>query len=129
LEYLILGVSLFFAILVALAFSMLLGIFSEDTKSAQTMIMPIVLLAMIPSMLLMFQDIGEMSFAMKIILYIIPFSHPILASRTLLFGQYQTAIFGILYLLVVLGVIVFFLLKIFNTDKILTAKFSFKKRK
>ncbi|HPD33908.1 MAG TPA: ABC transporter permease, partial [Candidatus Kapabacteria bacterium] len=53
------------------------------------------------------------------------FSHPILASRTLLFGEYQTAIFGILYLLAVLAVIVFFLLKVFNTDKVLTAKISF----
>ncbi len=129
LEYLILGISIFFTILVALALSMLLGIFSEDTKTAQSMITPIVILAMIPFFLLMFQDVGEMSLVMKIILYIIPFSHPILASRTLLFGQYQTAVFGILYLLIVLAIIVFFLLKIFNTDKILTAKFSFKKKK
>lgn len=129
LEYIILGISIFCAILVALALSMLLGVFSESTKSANTMIMPIVILAMIPFFLLMFQDIGEMSSAVRIILYIIPFSHPILASRALLFGEYQTAIFGILYLLVVLGIIISILLKIFNTDKILTAKFSFKKKK
>ncbi|HOK35078.1 MAG TPA: ABC transporter permease [Candidatus Pacearchaeota archaeon] len=129
LEYLILGISIFCSILVALALSMFLGVFSEDTKSAQSMIAPIAILAMVPFFLLMFQDFGEMPIIMKIILCIIPFSHPILASRTLLFGEYQTALLGVLYLIILLGIIVFFLLKIFNTDKVLTAKFSFKKKR
>ena len=129
LEYFILGISLLLAILFALSLSMLLGIFSEDTKSAQTMIMPVIVLVMVPMMLLMFQEIENMPEAMKIILYLIPFSHPVLASRTLLFGGYSTAVFGILYLLAILGLTLFVILKIFNTDKILTAKFSFKRKK
>lgn len=128
-EYLLLGVSLFLSILVALSFSMLLGIFSKDTKSAQIMIMPLTIVVMVPFIVLMFQDIEALSPLLKIVLYIIPFTHPMLASKTLILGSYSMCLFGILYLLIVFVITVFITVRIFNTDKILTAKFSMKKFK
>lgn len=129
LEYFILGISLFLTILIALSSAMLLGIFSEDTKNAQTMIMPLILFAVVPLFILMFQDIETMSIPMKAILYAIPFSHPVLAARDLLFGDFKLPIFGIIYLSIFLAATLFIILKIFNTDKILTAKFSFRRKK
>lgn len=52
--YVFLGISLFLAILIALAICMILGMFTQDTKSAQTLNMPIVFLVMIPYFILMF---------------------------------------------------------------------------
>ncbi len=53
----VLGVSLFLAILCALALATILGVLAEDFRSAQNLIMPVVLLFMIPYFLTMFADL------------------------------------------------------------------------
>ena len=127
LSYLLFGISLFLAILIALAVCMVLGMFAQDTKSAQTMNMPIVLLVMIPYFLLMFQDIEMFSLSMKIFLYAIPFSHPIIASKALIFQNYSLVFGGIIYMIVFAIATMYLAVRLFNTDKILTAKFSLKR--
>lgn len=126
LDYILLGVSLFLAILIALSFCLILGMLSQDTKSAQTMNFPITLLVMIPYFLLMFQDIEALSFPMKILLYIIPFSHPLIASKVLIFHNYSIVIGGIIYMAIFAIAMLYLAVHLFNTDKVLTAKFSFK---
>lgn len=129
LSYILLGISLFLAILSALAMCMVLGMFSQDTKSAQTMNMPIILLVMFPYLLLMFQDIETISLPLKIFLYAIPFSHPIIASKALVFHNYPIVIGGIIYMIVFAIITMYIAVRLFNTDKVLTARFSFKKQK
>jgi ABC-2 type transport system permease protein len=128
-EYGILGISLFLAILVALSLSMILGVYSQDVKSAQTMIMPIMLLVLIPFFMLMFMDVDTLPLALKILLYAIPFSHPIIASRALLFHNYLPIVGGIAYMAGFALVTWWFTVRIFNTDKVLTAKLGMKKFK
>jgi len=53
-DYLLLGISLFLTILVALSICMILGMFAQNIKSAQSMQFPIILLIMIPYLLLTF---------------------------------------------------------------------------
>jgi len=127
LSYILLGISLFLAILIALSMSMILGIFAQSTKNAQIMNMPIVLLAMIPYFLLMFQDIEMLSLPMKIFLYAIPFAHPIIASKALIFQNYPIVLGGIVYMIVFAAVTMYIVVWLFNTDRVLTAKFSLKK--
>jgi len=126
LDYILLGVSLFLAILIALSLCLILGMLSQDTKSAQTMNFPIILLVMIPYFLLMFQDIETLSLPIKILLYIIPFSHPLIASKSLLFNNYSIVIGGIIYMIVFATAMLYLAVHLFNTDKVLTAKLSFK---
>jgi ABC-2 type transport system permease protein len=128
-EYGILGISLFLAILVALSLSMILGVYSQDVKSAQMMIMPIMLMVFIPFFLLMFMDVDTLPLALKILLYAIPFSHPIIASRALLFHNYLPVVGGIAYMAGFALVTWWFTVRIFNTDKVLTAKLGMKKFK
>ena len=129
LSYLFLGISLFLAILVALSLSMLLGLFAQDTKSAHAMNMPLVIIVMIPYLLLMFKDIGSLSPLLKIIVYLIPFSHPIIASKALIFHNYSIVVAGIIYMAIFAAVAMYIAVRIFSTDKVLTAKFSFKRIK
>lgn len=129
LAYILLGISLFLAILAALAICMVLGMFAQDTKSAQTMSMPIVLLVMIPYFLLMFQDIEMLSLLPKILLYTIPFSHPIIASKALLFHNYSIVIGGIIYMIIFVIATMYLAVRLFNTDIVLTARFSIKRLK
>lgn len=126
LDYILLGISLFLAILIALSLCLILGMLSQDTKSAQTMNFPIILLVMIPYFLLMFQDIETISLPMKILLYIIPFSHPLIASKALVFNNYSIVIAGIIYMAIFAITMLYLAVHLFNTDKVLTAKFSFK---
>jgi len=55
--YLLLGASLFLAILTALSLAMILGLFVQDSRSAQSMAMPIVLLVIFPFLVLLFKDL------------------------------------------------------------------------
>ncbi len=125
--YLVLGGLLFLSILFSLAFSLLLGIFAEDVKNAQVVIAPLMILVMIPYYLFMFLDLSSMSGIQKSLVLLDPFSYAILAPRTLIFSDYTYPLIGLAYVTLLLIVTIIILVRIFNTDKILTAKFNFSK--
>jgi len=127
--YLLLGASLFLAILTALSLAMILGLFVRDSRSAQSMGMPIVLLVIFPFFVLLFKDLGSLPLALKVVIYLNPFAHPTIAARALVFGDYLPVIGGMIYMALFAATLVYITVRIFNTDKILTARFSFGKRK
>ena len=127
--FIILGISLFFAILVALALATILGVLAEDYRSAQSLIMPLIFLVMIPYFLSFFSDPKTLSLPAKILLYAIPFSHPFLTSQNLLLENYSAVLYGILYMLAVFIVLIIVAARIFSTDKVLTMKLKFRKKK
>jgi len=125
----ILGLSLFLAILVALALAMILGVLAEDFRSAQNMIMPLMFMVMIPYFLSLFADINTVSLPIKIFILAIPFSHPFLVSQNLYLGNYGMIAAGLVYMLIIFIVLVIFAARVFSTDKILTMKLRFGKKK
>ena len=127
--YIILGLSLFLAILVALALAMILGVLAEDFRSAQNMIMPLMFMVMIPYFLSLFADINTVSLPIKIFILAIPFSHPFLVSQNLYLGNYGMIAGGLAYMFVIFVVLVIFAARVFSTDKILTMKLRFGKKK
>ena len=127
--YIILGISLFFAILVALALATILGVLAEDFRAAQSLIMPLIFLVMIPYFLSFFSDPKSLSLPMKIFLYAIPFSHPFLTTQNLLLENYQAVVFGILYMLAFFIVLIIIAARIFSTDRVLTMKLRFGKKR
>lgn len=126
--YLLLGISLFTAILFALSICIDLGIFVEDTRSAQTMNLPLTMVIFIPYFLSIFKDVETLPVGLKILLYAIPFSHPILAPKFLIFHNYSMVIGGIVYLALLTFIAIWIGIWIFNTDKVLTAKLSLKRK-
>lgn len=127
-DYLLLGVSLFFGILVALAMAIILGSFAEDTKAAQGTISPLMVLILVPYFLTMFLDISSLSPTLRWIVYAIPFSHPFMAAPNILLNQYQNVWYGILYLAGCFIVFVFLASKIFSSERIFTIKLSFRRK-
>jgi ABC-2 type transport system permease protein len=127
--YLILGAALFLAILVALALAMILGVLAEDFRSAQNMIMPLMFMVMIPYFISLFADINTVSLPVKIFILAIPFSHPFLVSQNLYLGNYGMIVGGLVYMLIVFVILVVFAARIFSTDKILTMKLRFGKKR
>ncbi|PMQ02327.1 MAG: ABC transporter [Dictyoglomus sp. NZ13-RE01] len=127
--YVLLGISLFLAILCALALSTILGVLAEDLKSAQSASLPLTFLVIIPYFLSLFSDINSLSLPLKILVWIIPFSHPFIASQNVLLGNYSIVYYGIIYMLVVFAILILIASKIFSTDRILTMKLRFKGKK
>jgi ABC-2 type transport system permease protein len=128
-SYIILGVSLFLAILCALALATILGVLAEDYRSAQSLIMPLIFLVMIPYFLSFFSDIKTLSLPAKILVYVIPFSHPFLTTQNLLLENYRDVVYGILYMVAFFIALIILAARIFSTDKVLTMKLRFRRKK
>jgi ABC-2 type transport system permease protein len=122
----LIGIVVFITLVAALAFCMFLGTLAKNFKSAQTLTVPVVMLAMFPMLLTMFKDFDTLPLALKIILFGIPFSHPMMAPRALLFGDYLMVIAGIIYVSIFALIMIAIVVWIFKTDKILTGTTSFK---
>jgi len=127
--YLLLGISLFFAILCALAMATILGVLAEDFRSAQSLIMPVIFLVLIPYFLSFFSDIRTLSLPVKLLVMAIPFSHPFLASQNIILENYSAVLYGILYMAFFFLVLVVIAARIFSTDRVLTMKLRWGKKK
>jgi ABC-2 type transport system permease protein len=74
----------------------------------------------------MYVDVNALPLAIKILLYALPFSHPIIAAKAVTMGDYLTVIFGIVYVAIFTLVIMYAASRLFATEKILTAKLKFR---
>jgi len=119
-DLVIVGISLFLALISALALCMLLGTFAKNYKSAQALAFPVTMLAMIPMFITMFLDFDTLPLAGKSLLFAIPFSHPMMASRALIFDDYLLVLGGIVYNLLFALVMILIVVWVFKTDKLLT---------
>lgn len=127
--YIVLGVALFLAILVALALAMILGVLAEDFRSAQNMIMPLMFMVMIPYFISLFADMATISLPVKIFILAIPFTHPFLVTQNLYLGNTGMILGGLAYMFVIFVVLVIFAARVFSSDKILTMKLRFGKKR
>ena len=129
LGYALLGVSLFITLLSALALAVIISAFSEDVRGAQALVGYLYPIIFIPALALIYLDINTLPLALKAALYAVPFSHPIIASKAIVLGDYLTVIFGIIYVTAFTVIIMYVASRLFATEKILTAKLKFKLRR
>jgi ABC-2 type transport system permease protein len=127
--YALLGVSLFCTLLSALALAVVMSAFSENVRGAQALVGYIYPLIFIPAMALIYLDITTLPSALQAVFYAIPYSHPIIASKAAVTGDYGIIIFGIIYVAVFTVVIMYIASRLFATEKILTAKLKLGKTK
>ncbi len=125
-DFIWIGLSLFLALIAGLSLCMLLGTFAKNYKSAQTLTFPITMLAMIPMFITIFADFDTLPLALKIFTFAIPFSHPMIAPRALLFHDYTLVIGGIVYVAVFAIVTISIVVWIFKTDRLLVGTTKFK---
>jgi ABC-2 type transport system permease protein len=129
LGYALLGISLFITLLSALALAVIMSAFSENVRGAQALVGYLYPLIYIPALALIYLDINTLPLALKVILFAIPYSQPIIASKSVVLGDYTTIIFGIIYVAAFTLVIMYIASRLFATEKILTAKLRFKRRR
>jgi len=123
----LLGLSIFLSIVTALALATLLALFAQDVKDAQTTIMPLTIMILIPYFFALIFDPGTMSLGLKIFIFLIPFSHTFFAFKFLLLGQRLPVLLGIIYLFLFSIGLLIIATKIFSSERILTMKFNFGK--
>jgi len=121
-DYLLVGISLFVALLAGLSLCIVLGTFARNYRSAQTLIFPITALAMISAFVIMFKDFDTIPVVLKALLFAIPFSHPMMAVRALMLDNYWLVVGGIVYAAVFTTVMIGVAVRIFNSDRLLTGR-------
>lgn len=122
LDYVLVGISLFLALLFALGLCMILGIFTKNYKAAQTMTLPVTMLALIPMFVLMFTDFNTLPLVAQVFVFAIPFSQPIIAMNSLMFGQVTIVLMGIAYEVGIALVTIFIAVQLFKKDILLTGR-------
>jgi ABC-2 type transport system permease protein len=125
--YLLLGISLFVTLLSGLALAVIMSAFAEDVRGAQALIGYIYPLIYIPAIALMYLDVNTLPAALQAVLFAIPYSQPILASKAVVMGDYLMVLFGIVYVAAFTLVVMYMASRLFATEKILTAKLKFKR--
>jgi ABC-2 type transport system permease protein len=119
-DLLIVGISVFVTLIAALSLCMLLGTMAKNYKSAQTLTFPVTMLALIPMFITMVKDFDTLPLALKGILFGIPFSHPMMAPRALIFDDYLIVISGIIYVSIFALIMIILAVWVFKTDRLLT---------
>ncbi|MDE5768043.1 MAG: ABC transporter permease [Oscillospiraceae bacterium] len=122
-------IQLLLTIGIALTAATILGGFAEDAKSSQTASLPIVILTMFPYILSMVSDIRNMERPVRILLYLIPFTHTFTATGCLRFGQTGTFLGGMIYQAVFLVGMIFCALKLYQSDILFVHSFGKKSAK
>ena len=119
-DYLLIGISLFAALLAGLSLCIVLGTFAKNYRSAQALIFPITAVALISAFIVMFKDFDTIPAVLKVLVFAIPFSHPMMAIRALMLDNYLLVIGGIAYTAVFTAIMIGIAVRIFNSDRLLT---------
>jgi ABC-2 type transport system permease protein len=80
-------------------------------------------------MALMYLDLNTLPLAIKAVLFAIPYSQPMIASKAVIMNDYPIVVFGIVYVAVFTLVVMYIASRLFATEKILTAKLKLNRRR
>ncbi len=127
--YFLLGLCIFMAILAALSIAMVLAVFTQDVRSAQSLVYFTIMPLVFPSLVLMFGDLNSLPVSLKYVLLILPFSHPTLAAKSLFLKNYAVVLGGIVYLAVFTLVVLYIATRMFSTERVITARMRLGRRK
>jgi len=119
-DYLLVGVSLFFALVGTLAVALALGIFADSQQGAQMLLLPLSGLAIVPMFATMFTDVDALGPLASGLLLAIPFTHPIIAPKRLLFDDVGLVVAGIGYVFLFAVAAVVLVIKLFESDRPIT---------
>lgn len=126
---LLLGATLLLSFISALSLAVLLSVFTKDVRSAQSLMGILYIPIIVPAIVLMFAPLSSLPGGMQAVLLAIPFSYPIIASQALYTQQYLPVVLGLAYQAVFTAAVLALAARVFSTEKILTAKIEFGKKK
>ena len=119
-DWVLILIQMFLAILAALGICMIMGAFAKNYKSAQTLTLPISVLAMIPMFVIMFMGWNGLPLVLQAVLFIIPFTHPMMVMTNLMFGDMTLVYAGIAYLAVFTVAVILVTVRLYKSDILIT---------
>ena len=128
-DWIVVAMMVFLAILSALGICMILGAFVKNYKAAQTLTLPISVMAMIPMFVTMFTDFNALPPVFQAVLFAIPFTHPMMVMNNLMLGNTFTVWAGLGYLAVFALLMIYITVRIYRSDILLTGLVKKKKGK
>ena len=117
LGYILLGITLFVTLLAGLALAVIMSAFAEDVRGATALVGYVYPLIFIPSLALIYIDINLLPLPIKAVLFAIPFSQPVIASKAVIAGDYLSTILGIVYVAAFTLVVMYIASRLFATEK------------
>jgi len=126
LGYVLIGASLFVSLLSALALAVVISAFADDVRGAQSLVGFLYILFILPMFFMMFSDINNLPLGLRIVLLAIPYTHPMLAAKATITGDYLLAALGVVYVSIFTVVVLYIAARLFATEKILTMKLRFR---
>ncbi len=120
LDYLVVGVAIFLALVGVLALALCLGVFAGDRQGAQMLLFPLTVFAVVPMFVTLFTDLSTMSLPLQVGLFAIPFTHPIVAPKQLLLGNWTFVAAGLVYELLFAVGAVWLAVRLFDSDRLVT---------
>lgn len=129
LGYTLLGISLFVTLLAGLALAVIISAFAEDVRGATALVGYLYPLIFVPMLALIYLDVNTIPPIIKGIFFAIPFSQPVIASKAIISGDYLLAVSGIIYVAIFTMVVMYIASRLFATEKILTAKLRFGRKR
>ncbi len=126
--YLLLGLTLFGALVSALALALTLGTLAQDVRGAQSIIGIVIVPVFLPTIFLMMGDMHTLPLTIQAVIYAIPFTYPVLASQSLLTGNYGPILMGLVYMAFFTLLTLYLAARVFTTEKVMTGRLSLKKR-
>ena len=119
-DFALVMLSMFLSICCALGICMILGAFAKNYKSAQTMTMPLSILAIIPMFIIMFSGWYGANGVLQAIIFAIPFSHPMMAMEALMNGDVSLVLSGIVYMMVFATIAILITVRLYRSDILIT---------
>lgn len=119
-DYVLIGVTLTLALVGALALSLCMGVFVEDRQAAQMLLFPLGLLVFVPFLAVILADFTALSLPLQAILFAVPFTHPVMAPKQLMFGETGLVLLGVAYEALFAVGAIGLAVWLFNSDRLVT---------
>jgi len=124
LGYLLLGVAIFVTLVSGLALALSIAVFTDNVRSAQSLVGVLYIPIIVPAIILMFTDLGMLPLAIRWVLLLIPYTHSIVASKAAFLGNYLVVARSIVYVTAFTVAVLYVAARIFSTERIITARIS-----
>ncbi len=125
----VLAVLLFLTLALATSIAIIISVFSADVRGAQAVVGYLSFPVILPALMVVFGDFNTFAPWLKAAVLALPFSYVSVFSTTGVFGDFGYAIIGAAYLSVWIVGALYLASRLFNSERVLTARFTFGRRK
>ncbi len=128
-SFILLAVSLVLAILFVTSLGVTIGALSSDVRMANSLLGVVIVPIMIPSFLMMYGDLGTLPLALKLLVYALPTSYPVMIAKDMMITPIPfEAILGIPYSAALTILVLYATSMLLAPEKLLTIQYRLRLR-